>query len=164
MHNVHLIYVARLYGVLPCSACRLGLLLRALKSGLWPVMVSKIIVSVSCTTIFMILPLLMLNHCLMSFFVRFLLIQRQTHEYCEGLNFDEICKSRSVTWTVYVNTWKKVNCPNFLWSFSQLKWWREMESATLSSLLCLKSYDFRLSLSAFKFQVTFLFVALASKS
>ena len=32
-----------------------------------------------------------------EFFVRFLLIQRQTHEYCEGLNFDEICKSRSVT-------------------------------------------------------------------
>ena len=32
-----------------------------------------------------------------EFFVRFPLIQRQTHEYCEGLNFDEICKSRSVT-------------------------------------------------------------------
>ena len=42
-----------------------------------------------------------------EFFVKFLIIQRQTHEYCESLNFDEICKSRSVTWTVYVNTWKK---------------------------------------------------------
>ena len=38
----------------------------------------------------------------------------------------------------------------------------EIESATLNSLLCLKSYDVRLSLSAFKFQVAFLFVALAS--
>ena len=31
-----------------------------------------------------------------EFFVRFLLIQRQTREYCEGLNFDEIYKSSSV--------------------------------------------------------------------
>ena len=38
----------------------------------------------------------------------------------------------------------------------------EIESATLNSLLCLKFYDVRLFLSAFKFQVTFLFVALAS--
>ena len=38
----------------------------------------------------------------------------------------------------------------------------EIESATLKSLLCLKSYELRSSLSAFKFQVAFLFVALAS--
>ena len=38
----------------------------------------------------------------------------------------------------------------------------EIESATLNSLLCLKSYELRLSLSAFNFQVAFLFVALAS--
>ena len=37
-----------------------------------------------------------------------------------------------------------------------------IESATLNGLLCLKSYELRLSLSAFKFQVAFLFVALAS--
>ena len=46
-----------------------------------------------------ILSLSMLNHFLTSF-GRFVLIQRQTHEYFEGLNFDEIGKSRSVTWTV----------------------------------------------------------------
>ena len=39
---------------------------------------------------------------------------------------------------------------------------REIESATLKSLLCLKSYELRSSLSALKFQVAFLFVALAS--
>ena len=38
----------------------------------------------------------------------------------------------------------------------------EIELATLNSLLCLKSDDVGLSLSAFKFQVAFLFVALAS--
>ena len=38
----------------------------------------------------------------------------------------------------------------------------EIESATLNSLLCLKSYELRLSLSAVNFQVAFLFVALAS--
>ena len=38
----------------------------------------------------------------------------------------------------------------------------EIESATLNSLTCLKSYELRLSLSAFKFRVAFLFVALAS--
>ena len=38
----------------------------------------------------------------------------------------------------------------------------EIESATLKSLLCLKSYELRSSLSAFKIQVAFLFVALAS--
>ena len=38
----------------------------------------------------------------------------------------------------------------------------EIKSATLNSLLRLKSYELRLSLSAFKFQVAFLFVALAS--
>ena len=37
----------------------------------------------------------------------------------------------------------------------------EIESATLNSLTCLKSYELRLSLSAFKFRVAFLFVALA---
>ena len=37
-----------------------------------------------------------------------------------------------------------------------------IESATLNGLLCLKSYELRLSLSAYKFQVAFLFVALAS--
>ena len=42
-----------------------------------------------------------------EFFVQFLIIQRQTHEYCESLNFEEISKRRSVIWTVYVNTWKK---------------------------------------------------------
>ena len=36
-----------------------------------------------------------------------------------------------------------------------------IESATLNGLLCLRSYELR-SLSAFKFQVAFLFVALAS--
>ena len=38
----------------------------------------------------------------------------------------------------------------------------EIELATLNSLVYLKSYDVRLCLSAFKFQVAFLFVALAS--
>ena len=38
----------------------------------------------------------------------------------------------------------------------------EVEPATLNSLLCLKSYELRLSLSAFNFQVAFLFVALGS--
>ena len=38
----------------------------------------------------------------------------------------------------------------------------EIESATLNSLLCLKSYNLRLSVIAFKFQVAFLFVALTS--
>ena len=38
----------------------------------------------------------------------------------------------------------------------------EIESGTLNSLLCLKSYELRLSISAFKFQVAYLFVALAS--
>ena len=37
-----------------------------------------------------------------------------------------------------------------------------IESATLNGLLCLKSYELRLSLSAYKFRVAFLFVALAS--
>ena len=40
----------------------------------------------------------------------------------------------------------------------------EIESATLNSLTYLKSYELRLSLSAFKFRVAFLFVALASLS
>ena len=58
---------------------------------------------------------------ILSCFCRFLVTERQSIKNYKNADFDEIGKSRLVTWTFYVSTWRRIISPNILWIFLRLK-------------------------------------------
>ena len=88
----------------------------------WPHrMAFKILVRVLWVKLSKMLSWLTQKGRILSCFCRFLVTERQSIKNYKNADFDEIGKSRLVTWTFYVSTWRRIICPNILWIFLRLK-------------------------------------------